>query len=136
WYLLDEIRLGHRAITDLDDLPQNLDEYYTQALRADRDKHQWEQVGLPVWATLAAAHEPLTLDALTRLSGTLAPQTVQRLCASTHRPLLAVTDTQPRRYAICHPSLREYLTDRFPHAVREAHSRIADHYLTCFGGLH
>ena len=135
-YLLDEIRLGHRAITDLDDLPQNLDEYYTQALRADRDKHQWEQVGLPVWATLAAAHEPLTLDALTRLSGTLAPQTVQRLCASTHRPLLAVTDTQPRRYAICHPSLREYLTDRFPHAVREAHSRIADHYLTCFGGLH
>ncbi len=134
-YLVDEIRLGHRGVTDLEGLPQGLGEYYTQTVRVGQADQRWEQVGLPVWATLAAAQEPLTLEAITRLSGVSDYQAVRRWCEFSCRPFLAVTDIQPRRYRIFHDSLREYLADRFPEAVREAHSRIADYYLTVFGGL-
>jgi len=113
-YILDEIRLGYRDVTDLDALPKDLVGYYTKALRAGQDGHQWEQIGLPVWATLAAAQEPLTLDTLTRLADVSSSQAVRQLCESRYRPFLTVTDTQPRRYAIYHASLREYLTGTLP----------------------
>jgi len=153
-YILDEIRFGYRTITDLDDLPQALVEYYTQALRVGQDDQQWEHVGLPVWAALAAAQEPLTLETIACLSGSLDPGAVRRLCESRYQPFLTVTNTHPRRYAIYHTSLREYLTgtlptprhgtppntihaltDQLADAVKHAHSRIAAYYLSAFGGL-
>lgn len=132
-YLLDEIRLGHRSVTDLDNLPNTLTDYYTQVLHIAQHDQQWEQVALPVLTTLTAAQEPLTVEAITRLSGASDLQAVRQLCEHQYRQFLTVTDT--RRYRIYHATLRDYLTNRFPDAVRNAHSRIADHYLTSFGGL-
>jgi hypothetical protein len=78
---------------------------------------------------------------------------VRQGCHSTLRPFLTATPTEPvsRKFAIYHASLQELLTGVPPRpevsdqewlwsetlraATVHAHSRIADHYLTAFGGL-
>ncbi|QFZ20348.1 hypothetical protein [Saccharothrix syringae] len=146
-YVLDEIRYGARSPAELDLLPGDLAHYYFECLSASRDEAAWSRVRLPVLGTPAAAAEPLTVDGLARLAGVTDRAAVSELCAGRLRPFL--TD-DGGCYGIYHTSLREFLAGmlrghvvdgvrsrvgELAAATREAHDRIADHYLDLFGGL-
>ncbi|MEV1120272.1 hypothetical protein AB0I91_34930 [Actinosynnema sp. NPDC049800] len=149
-YVLDEVRYGLRAPSDLDRLPGDLAHYYAESLGVLRQDWRWGEVCLPLLGVLAAAVEPLTVDSLSRLAG-IADGEVRRLCSGRLRPFLAdhEGDNRNRRYGIYHASLREFLTDtaldgahgvtahaeELAAATAEAHHRITDHYLVEFGGL-
>lgn len=150
-YVLDEIRYGLRSPAEVDLLPGDLAHYYFECLSALRHASAWSALHLPVLGTLAAAAEPLTVDTLTRLAGVRDRAAVREMCVGRMRPFLSESDAADgRRYGIYHASLREILTGIVPghisdgvrsrveelaEATREAHNRIADHYLGLFGGL-
>jgi hypothetical protein len=151
-YVLDELRLGLRSVQEIDELPADLAAYYTQSLMPDQDKLDWGKLRLPLLATLAAAAEPLPVETLTRLAGLPDPHPVYVLCRTRLRPFLTATvdETGDQRYSVYHASLREFLAGNTPvtlvhgdrsqrvelaRAATNAHSRIADYYLTVFGGL-
>jgi hypothetical protein len=119
---------------------------------AGHDDPDWGRLRLPLLATLAAAAEPLSVVTLTRLARLPDPHPVHVLCGNRLRPFLTVTtgETGEQRYTVYHASLREFLAGRGPatladgsqvqreelaSATASAHSRIADHYFTAFGGL-
>lgn len=151
-YVLDELRDGQRTVGDIDALPSDLSAYYTKSLQVDQRDPEWGRVRLPLLTTLAAAAEPLPVPALSRLAG-LPDGGVRDLCTSLLRPFLTEgrgAADGPLRYSIYHASLREFLTgegsatiaaggesqrEEFAGAAVEAHARIADYYLTVFGGL-
>lgn len=151
-YVLDELRLGLRSVEDIDELPADLAGYYAESLMADHDDPGWGRLGLPLLATLAAAAEPLPVATLTRLAGLPDPHPVHVLCGNRLRPFLTAAEGEmgEQRYSVYHASLREFLAGRgpatladggqaqreeFARAATDAHARIADHYLTAFGGL-
>jgi hypothetical protein len=152
-YVLEELRLGLRHPTDLDDLPESLSEYYFRQVMRWSESPDWSRLRLPALGVLAVAREPLTPDLLALLVGADA-EDVRPLCHLYYRPFLARTKTTPRAYAIYHASLVEFLTgsrasshadaggedreriaDALHAAAAAAHSRIADYYLDQFGGL-
>ena len=152
-YVLDELRLGLRLVQEIDELPADLAGYYTESLMPDQDELDWGQLRLPLLATLAAAAEPLPVETLTRLAGLPDPHPVYVLCRTRLRPFLTATadETGEQRYSVYHASLREFLAGNTPvtfihgdqaqreelaRAATNAHARIADYYLTVFGGLH
>jgi hypothetical protein len=132
-YVLDEIRLGLRTPTDLDDLPRDLRSFYLAQLNRWRDA---QDVVVPLLATLAVAREALTLPELSILSE-VDENRVRQWCDHRLRPFLTATPTTPRRFEIYHASLRELLTRAEPDewsevlhpATLSAHHRIADHGL-------
>ena len=151
-YVLEELRLGLRSVDEIDELPADLAGYYAESLMAGHDDPDWGRLRLPLLATLAAAAEPLSVATLTRLAGLPDPHPVHVLCGNRLRPFLTVTtgETGEQRYSVYHASLREFLAGRGPatladgsqvqreelaSATANAHSRIADHYFTAFGGL-
>lgn len=150
-YVLDEVRFGLRAPSDLDRLPADLAHYYAESLGVLRQGLRWGEVCLPLLGVLAAAVEPLDVDSLSTLAGIEDNSEVRRLCAGRLRPFLAdhKGGDGNRRYGIYHASLREFLTDaaldgahgvtahadELAAATTQAHHRIADHYLAEFGGL-
>ena len=152
-YVLNELQLGKRSVENLDTLPSDLSAYYAESLLAEQDNPDWGHTTLPLLATLAAAAEPLPVPTLTRLAGLPDQHPVQTLCADRLRPFLAVTSGETDgllRYSVYHASLREFLAGSGPtthpgggqeqaeelaRAAADAHSRIADHYLSAFGGL-
>ena len=151
-YLIDELRHGARDPLELDELPADLSLYYIDTLTRWSRYPDWTDELLPVLATLAVAGEPLRVTELARLSGA-GEAAVRRWCHATLRPFLTATAAEPasRKFAIYHASLQEFLTGVAPRpaacdqewlwsetlrsATVHAHSRIADHYLTAFGGL-
>lgn len=151
-YVLDELRYGLRSPADLDQLPTDLASYYIESLVPFEAEPTWVRTRLPLLATLAAVAEPLPIDALTRLAGLSDPASVRALCRGRLRPFLVelTDDHGGSRYGIYHVSLREFLSgatlrhamdsvrsraEELVHATREAHARIAHHYLAVFGGL-
>lgn len=154
-YVLDELRLGLRAVEDVDRLPADLAMYYAESLiprTLDAATPQWTKVRLPLLATLAAAAEPLSVDVLARFAGLPNVDLAQTLCGGPLRPFLSETvdDEGNTRYGIYHISLRDFLggagaadtiaaggwqAEQLRRASVEAHMRIAEHYLSTFGGL-
>jgi hypothetical protein len=156
-YVVDEVRIGLRQPGAVADLPTGLRDYYADQIRRWQRDPEWDGGLLPLAATLAVAGEPLPAAALARLAGDLDPVAVRRWCDSTFRPLLTATRASaaglPQRYEIYHASFRELLTahhgrpgpdqpseaaalaDELAQAATSAHSRVADSYLTRFGGL-
>ncbi|MEU4477793.1 hypothetical protein AB0F68_06960, partial [Micromonospora sp. NPDC023966] len=153
-YVLSELQLGLRALDDLGDLPAGLQDYYGRHIQAWRDLPDFYEVRLPVLATLGALGEPMTVDVIAELSGVADPRAVQRLCDLEFRPFLTASSEFPRRFAIYHASLRDFLAGRLTASrlgvhpddrkalaelLREvtlaAHCRIADCYLGAWGGL-
>ena len=114
---------------------------------------QWRSVHRPLLATLAAAGEPLSVSTLTTMAGLDDPHVVSVLCRRRFRPFLTAIsgpEGSEIRYSIYHASLREFRCGRvdpseiggdegWPEdaaaAVTGAHSRMADVYLSRFGGL-
>lgn len=151
-HILDELRHGARDPLELDELPTDLPLYYIATLDRWSRYPNWTDELLPVLATLAVADEPLRVTELARLAD-VGEAAVRRWCHSTLRPFLTATPTEPvsRTFAIYHASLQEFLTgvplrpdvsdqqwlwsETLRSATVHARSRIADHYLTAFGGL-
>ena len=159
-YVLQELRLGLQDPDAISDRPAGLRDYYSDQIRRWQRDPAWDGGLLPLVATLGVAGEALPASALARLAGDLDPATVRRWCNYTLRPLLtttrAATAGLPLRYEVYHASFREVLraansgsqtgpddqpyelaalTDELKQATLAAHSRIADTYLDCFGGL-
>ncbi|MEU0299285.1 trypsin-like peptidase domain-containing protein [Streptomyces sp. NPDC006175] len=152
-YLLQEVRLGLRQASALDELPDGLWSYYVDRLRDWSRDEYWYDGLLPLLATLTAAGEPLPVTGLAALSG-VPEGRAREWCQRRLRPFLTATSSTPRRFEIYHASLREVLAGVTPEpsegrsneeqqswadalgtATREAHSRVAERYLKHFGGL-
>ena len=160
-YVLQEVRLGLRLPDTIAGLPTGLRDYYADQIRRWQKDPAWNEALLPLLATLGVAGEPLPITVLARLAGELDVAQVRRWCDLTVRPLLTATRpaemASPLRYEIYHSSFREVLralpsewpaepgaepsydldalADELQRATLGAHSRIADGYLTHFGGL-
>jgi hypothetical protein len=154
-YVLSELQSGQRKPQDIDSLPADLSGYYAESLLTDHGDADWGQLKLPLLSTLAVASEPLSVDTLTRLSGLPDRHLVSVQCGNRLRPFLTAigiddSGEKPLRYGIYHASLHEFLTGQVPvtlpgvsasirddlvRGADDAQSRIADHYLTMFGGL-
>jgi len=151
-YVVGEIERGKRSPLDLEALPEGLWQYYAQHWARWREKGEWYDTYLPLLSTLAAAQEGLTLPFLCTLAGVEARPELRRLLDERWRPFLAVEkEGDGRRYRLYHASLREFLDGQVDFgqsteaeqslarelatAAREAHGRIADRYLTAWGGL-
>ena len=160
-YVLQELRIGLRRPDAIGDLPSGLWNYYVAQIRYWQNDPAWDESLLPLLATLGVAGEPLPAVALARLAGDLDTVAVRRWCDFTFRPLLTTTRaagvSTPLRYEIYHASFRqvlkalpgeqsldpdeerpyelEALADELHEATVAAHGRIADTYLSCFGGL-
>lgn len=107
-YVLEELRIGLRQPAAISELPSGLRGYYADQIRTWQDDPAWDQVLLPVAATLAVAGEPLPAAALARLAGDLDPVAVRRLCNFAFRPLLTTLRARGvQRYEIYHASFRE-----------------------------
>jgi hypothetical protein len=160
-YVLDDLRLGLRRPDDISGLPSDLRNYYASQIRRWREDAEWHTGLLPLLATLGVAGEPLPAASLARLAGNIDPETVQRWCDLTIRPMLTTSrilnGSEPTRYSIYHASFREFLkadysdlsasgvngqsdeilamADELRQAASTAHDRICDAYLSQFGGL-
>lgn len=153
-YVLAELRSGTRRPDDLASLPVGLWQYYAQFWHAWRRDHpdQWADTDLPLLVTLTAVQEPVDLELLCELSGCHDTDRATDLVDDAWRPFLQVQETPRQRYTAFHDSLREFLAGaidptmltsaertlvgRLADAQRAAHERIADRYLTAWGGLH
>jgi hypothetical protein len=154
-YVLSELRSGSRTADDLASLPVGLWHYYAQYWRQwqQTNEAKWSTVDLPLLVTLTAVQEPVTFDLLCELSGCPEPDRAATLVSDSWRPFLQVHE-EPQwedRYAAFHDSLREFVAGRvqanlltsaerafvgrLSAAHRTAHQRIADRYLTAWGGL-
>jgi hypothetical protein len=154
-YVVSEIEDEYRADRDahhpldLDALPEGLWAYYLGFWRRWKSEHgqEWHRIHLPVLATLAAVREEISLELLGALSGVdELPELPDRW-----RPFLAVERGDERRYRLYHATLEQFLqgdveqdalaederdfADELARAARSAHARIADRYLSAWGGL-
>jgi hypothetical protein len=151
-YVLDELRFGMRGLDGLDQLPADLASYYLESLTSPNGDPALTPYRMSLLATLAAVAEPLPLGALASLAGLPSAAPVRSLCHGMLRPFLTVHADEPDnpRYGIYHVSLREFLNgatppyamdvtryraEEFAHATKNAHARIAEHYLDLFGGI-
>jgi hypothetical protein len=153
-YAIEELRSGDRRPGELAELPRGLWNYYVGQIRRWMEDPAWESALLPLIATLAAAGEPLSADALARFAGGLRSERVQRWCDSALRPLLSIAPPESaggvRRYEVYHVSFREVfavqpakgwgdfpaaLADKLRAAANDAHRRIAACYLDAFERL-
>lgn len=123
--------------------------YYLRFWRRWKAEHgqEWHRLHLPVLATLAAVREEVSLDLLGALSAVdELPELPDRW-----RPFLAVERGGERRYRLYHATLEDFLhgevehdgieederdfADELSRATRKAHARIAERYLSAWGGL-
>jgi hypothetical protein len=152
-YVLAELRSGTRRPDDLAWLPVGLWQYYAQFWRQWQRAHEdkWSAVDLPLLVTLTAVQEPVPFELLCELSGCLDTDRAAGLIGDAWRPFLQVQETPEERYTAFHDSLGEFFAGRVNTetltsaersfvrrmfaAQQAAHERIANRYLTAWGGL-
>lgn len=150
-YVLDEIKQGRTF--DLEDLPDGLWRYYADFWKRWREDHQhdWYASHLQLLAILGAVQEDATLDLLCRLAGLEKSPEFESLFREQWRPFLAVQRDGNPRFRLYHKSLEDFLHGRteesdlledeesFSNEIAEAtvsaHKRIAEYYLSAWGGL-
>jgi hypothetical protein len=148
-HLVAEIRGGHQGLSEPSRLPAGLANYFAEhaARWRGRDATKWDAVYAPVFATLAAAREPITLDQLMHWAGVKTSRhEIKRLLREAWRPVI-LEHEDPQRgtvYALYHHSLCEfaagsvdrsrlsitglYLMDDLQAQTREAHRRIVEYF--------
>jgi hypothetical protein len=151
-YVIEEVRRGNRDPRRLEELPQGLWAYYAQCLADLRaETAVWHRAYLPLLATLAAVREHLDPGVLADLAGMASGDGVAgRFVTVTFRPFCSRVNSQ---YALYHQTLRGFLrgstaldADQLPEftvaeraeleeAALTAHRRIAERYLSSWGGL-
>jgi hypothetical protein len=155
-YVVEEIERGDRSPLELDSLPHGVWQYYAQFWNRWQDQHadDWDGEHLPLLATIGAVQESATLQLLCALADLPPHPRLRRLLQERWRPFLATPRGEEPLYSVYHISLREFLagqlmsaeweqlTDTEQSRLRETvgatqqvHSRIADRYLTAWGGL-
>lgn len=153
-YVIPEIARGSRSPKDVDQLPTGLWQYYAQYWREWQRSHaeRWPELDLPLLSLIGAAAEPLSAQLLTELAGVRRTTTIETLLEDDWRPFIQVEETDEEiRYQAFHDSLKEFLhgevssgqlttaersfARRLARATNEAHSLIADRYLSAWGGL-
>ena len=129
---------------NLDTLPRGLKGYYEQfwshiapAPEEDRREvwEEWEQIYQPVIAFLGAAREPVTAEWLAALVGCPAKKIRERALRRWQRFLHQ--DREQRTWRVVHRSFTDFLAEKIDDEAdwRAFHARIADRYLTAWGGL-
>jgi hypothetical protein len=158
-YVLREVRSKLRRPDEISDLPLDLQDYYVAQVRHWQMNPGWNEGLKALLATLGVAGEPLTAESLTRLAGVANLDSVQEWCDLTIRPFLTATPSSTAdelQYQIYHASFRDVLNPDKDHvnsrrssqssyeqavasemrkAAAVANNRIADIYMTYFGGL-
>jgi hypothetical protein len=150
-YVLAEIERGERRPLEIEKLPRGLWQYYAEHWSRRRAGPDWNELELPLLATLAAIQEEMPARLLCAFAGVPETPQVGRLLREAWSPFLAVSDAGERRYRCYHASFREFLNggadrsgltatqqalaDELAAATRAAHSRIADRALAAWGGL-
>jgi hypothetical protein len=113
-HLIAEMRRGPRDNYTVYGLPASLANYYAAyaATWRDKDAQKWDTLYAPVFVTLVAAREPITLDRLIEWSGVSASrQEVRRLLREEWRPWV-VERQDPIKgtlYTLYHPSLTDFV---------------------------
>ena len=127
---------------NLDTLPIGLRGYYEQfwshmapAPEEDRREvwEEWDQIYRPVIAFLGAAREPVTAEWLAALVGWPARKIRERVLRRWQRFLHQ--DQEQRTWRVVHRSFTDFLAEKMEADWRAFHERIADRYLTAWGGL-
>ncbi len=148
YHVVREIREGRRAPLDLERLPEGLVGYYAEYWGGWREKKDWDRLYAPLLAGLAAAGEPVPLEYLQRWLGLQGDAyRLRRLLQEEWAAFIYKTEEGFRLY---HASLRDFfrgemtperltvadqrLVEEMAGRTREAHRRIADHYLDLAGG--
>lgn len=152
-YVLADIGEGRLRADQIDQLPTGLWHYYGQYWHDWQRSHgdRWHHLDLPVLSVIAAAAEPLPATAIAEFAGIADVTLAEELLDNDWRPFLQADDDDPVRYRPFHESLREFvrgsapaddlttaelsLARRLGNATRTAHARIADRFLTAWGGL-
>ena len=96
---------------------------------------EWEQIYQPVIAFLGAAREPVTAEWLAALIGCPAKKIRERALRRWQRFLHQ--DQEQRTWRVVHRSFTDFLAEKIDDEAdwRAFHARIADRYLTAWGGL-
>ncbi|MFI8221132.1 hypothetical protein [Streptomyces sp. NPDC085932] len=150
-YVLAGLRTGQQPVGELGSLPADLSGYYARQLTGWQGTPGWAGTGRDVLATLVAAREPLSYNSLSRLSGAGDDEAVRRWCDVVIRPFLTADDGPgERRYELYHATARSFfggspeevqddrlkvLAAELGEGAARAHRRIAQRYVTEFGGL-
>jgi len=154
-YVIHEIDRGERSPLDLHALPDGMVHYYARYWQGwrDEDEEKWYEIYLPLLTTLAAAQEPVTVELLVGWADVkISAQQLRRLLNERWGPFLAITGQgRQTRYRFYHATLREFfdgevepveltvaeeaMVNELGTATREAHNRLAESYLTAWGGL-
>jgi transcriptional regulator with XRE-family HTH domain len=154
-HLVAEIRRGPHSPYQSYGLPAGLANYYAEYAAGWRDKDmaKWDAVYAPLFVTLVAAREPISLDRLIEWSGVDVPRPeVRRLLREDWRPFIQEQqDTaQGTLYALYHHSLYDFVMgkvdrrgltitslhvlDDLQAHLREAHRRIVEYFRQQCGG--
>jgi hypothetical protein len=150
-YVLGALRTGQQPVDELGSLPADLSGYYARQLTRWQEAPGWARTGREILATLVAAREPLPYRSLGRLSGVGDREAVRHWCDLVIRPFLTADDGPGgRRYELYHATARSFfggaldevqddrlkiLAAELAEGVARAHRRMAERYVTEFGGL-
>jgi len=154
-YVIHEIEKSERSPLDLANLPDGLTQYYARywARWRDKDEGKWYTTYLPLLTTLAVVQEAITAGCLADLADVeMRVEELRRLLNEQWIPFLVIEGQgQQARYRLYHATLQEFfngqvereklltgeetLVDELTAATHQAHHRLAEHYLTAWGGL-
>jgi hypothetical protein len=140
-YVVSDLGRAERPALDLEALPTGLWQYYVSFWRDYRARHDadWPRWYEPLLSTLAVIQEPVPLDRLVALSGIAVnePADLTQLAdvlGGDWGPFIRCSEGG-WAYELYHHTLRSFLQDDLAAQTRDAHARIAGHYLTRWGGL-
>ncbi len=114
-FVIHEIERGDRTLEQLDGLPDGLTRYYGDYWMRQRDKaeRKWDELYLPLLATLAAAPEAVPIQSLMEWAcvSSTPVQEVRRLLGVQWRAFISATQRDGQDiYHFYHASLREFFT--------------------------
>jgi hypothetical protein len=155
-FVVHEIERGERSPLDLETLPDGMAQYYARYWKRwrDEDEDKWYAVYLPLLSTLAAVQEAVIAERLAEWADVKLPlPQVCHLLNERWRPFLARTGQgEDTRYRLYHATLHEFFEgkvdqddpklaaelafiDELVTATHQAHNRLAERYLSAWGGF-